>query len=94
MEDTRFLYFSAKWCGPCKAFKPVVEKLEEAGYPVYFSDIDDDPVLAESHQIRGVPSILIEQNGQIVERLVGVQDPITLAAKFELYSPLENESGS
>ena len=94
MEDTRFLYLSAQWCGPCKAFKPVVEKLEEAGYPVYFSDIDDDPVLAESHQIRGVPSILIEQNGQIVERLVGVQDPITLAAKFELYSPLENESGS
>ena len=94
MEDTRFLYFSAQWCGPCKAFKPVVEKLEEAGYPVYFSDIDDDPILAESHQIRGVPSILIEQNGQIVERLVGVQDPIALAAKFELYSPLENESGS
>ena len=41
---------------------------------MYFSDIDDDPIGTESHQIRGVPSILIEQNGQIVERLVGVQD--------------------
>jgi len=92
MEDTRFLYFSAEWCGPCKAYKPLVEKLDKLGYPVYFVDIDSDPVLAESHQIRSVPSILVEQDGQIVERLVGVQDPGTLATKFELYSPLEDES--
>lgn len=92
MEDTRFLYFSAEWCGPCKAYKPLVEKLETAGYPVYFVDVDNDPVLAESHQIRSVPSILVEQDGQIVERMVGVQDPVTLASKFELYSPLEDES--
>ena len=92
MEDTRFLYFSAEWCGPCKAFKPLVEKLESIGYPVYFVDVDSDPVLAESHQIRLVPAILVEQDGQVVERMVGVQDPVTLAAKFELYSPLEDES--
>ncbi len=89
--ETRFLYFSAEWCGPCKAFKPLVEKLEEKGYPVFFADIDDDPILAESHQIRSVPSILVEQDGQVVERMVGVQDPATLIAKFELYSPLPNE---
>ena len=92
MEDTRFLYFSAEWCGPCKAFKPLVEKFQNIGYPVYFVDVDNDPVLAESHQIRSVPSILVEQGGQVVERMVGVQDPVTLAAKFELYSPLEDES--
>ena len=92
MEETRFLYFSAEWCGPCKAFKPLVEKLEKIGYPVYFVDIDSDPVLAESHQVRSVPSILVEQDGQVVERMVGVQDPVTLASKFELYSPLEDES--
>ncbi len=90
-NNTRFLYFSAKWCGPCKAFKPAVEKLEEAGYPVYFADIDEDPVLAESHNIRGVPSILVEQDGKVVERMVGVQDPMTLAAKFQMYSPLDTE---
>jgi len=92
MEETRFLYFSAEWCGPCKAYKPLVEKLEKLGYPVYFVDVDNDPVLSESHQIRSVPSILVEQDGHIVERMVGVQDPGTLAAKFELYSPLEDES--
>jgi len=91
MEDTRFIYFSAKWCGPCKAFKPLVEKLEEIGYPVFYVDIDEDPVLAESHSIRGVPSILIEQNGGVVDRMVGIQDPDTLASKFELYYPLEDE---
>ena len=63
------------------------------GYnPVYFVDVDNDTVLAESHQIRSVPAILVEQDGQVVERMIGVQDPATLAAKFELYSPLEDES--
>ena len=51
MEDTRIYYFSAKWCGPCKTFKPVMEKLEEKGYPIYFVDIDEDQILAESHQM-------------------------------------------
>jgi len=55
-------------------------------------DVDSDNVLAESHQIRSVPCIIVEQDGQVVERMVGVQDPVTLAAKFELYSPLEDES--
>ena len=92
MDKTRFLYFSAEWCGPCKVFKPLVEKLQSIGYPVYFVDVDSDNVLAESHQIRSVPCIIVEQDGQVVERMVGVQDPVTLAAKFELYSPLEDES--
>ena len=92
MDKTRFLYFSAEWCGPCKVFKPLVEKLGSIGYPVYFVDVDSDNVLAESHQIRSVPCIIVEQDGKVVERMVGVQDPVTLAAKFELYSPLEDES--
>jgi len=35
MEETRFIYFTAKWCGPCKTFKPIMEGLEKEGYPIY-----------------------------------------------------------
>lgn len=38
------LKFSADWCGPCRVFKPVVEKVaKEMGYVVLQVDVDDDP---------------------------------------------------
>ena len=97
MEDTRIYYFSAKWCGPCKTFKPVMEKLEEKGYPIYFVDIDEDPILAESHQIRSVPTIKIEEDEKVLETIIGLREPAELLSKFQLYAPLEedeDESGS
>ena len=101
--ETRFLYFSdsstdiVAWYASDGAANPTwtqVDKtttLPNGAENIFFADIDDDPILAESHQIRSVPSILVEQDGQVVERMVGVQDPATLIAKFELYSPLPNE---
>ena len=89
--ETRIYYFSAEWCGPCKTFKPLMESLEKKGYPIFFEDVDRDPVLAESYQIRSVPAIKIVQDGQVKETMVGVQDPMTLAAKFQMYSPLDTE---
>ena len=69
MDDVRIYYFSAAWCGPCKTFKPVMEKLEEKGYPIYFVDVDEDQVLAESHQIRSVPTIKIVENEKVLETM-------------------------
>lgn len=89
MDDVRILYFSAEWCGPCKQFKPLMEKLEEAGYPIFFEDVDKDPILAESYQVRSVPTIKIVKNDKVVETMVGVQDPKLLTGKFQLYAPLE-----
>ena len=60
--ETRIYYFSAEWCGPCKQFKPLMESLEKKGYPIYFQDVDTDPILAESYQIKSVPSIKIVQD--------------------------------
>ena len=28
-------YFSATWCGPCKAFKPVMNEIAGEGYSIY-----------------------------------------------------------
>ena len=89
MEDTRIYYFSAKWCGPCKTFKPVMEKLEEKGYPIYFVDIDEDQILAESHQIRSVPTIKIVEDEEVLETMIGIQEPETLIAKFQLNAPID-----
>jgi thiol-disulfide isomerase/thioredoxin len=64
-------YFSAVWCGPCKAFKPIMKEIQSEGHNVQFIDIDSSPELAEAHGIRSVPTIVIEENGAEVDRLVG-----------------------
>ena len=89
--ETRIYYFSAEWCGPCKQFKPLMESLEKKGYPIYFQDVDTDPILAESYQIKSVPSIKIVQDNNVVESMVGVQDPVSLVQKLELYAPLQTD---
>ena len=38
----QILYFSASWCGPCKAFKPLMESMQSE-LPVQFIDVDASP---------------------------------------------------
>ena len=64
-------YFSASWCGPCKAFKPVINEIRSEGYYVEFIDIDMLTDLAQKYNVRSVPTTVIEENGVEVDRFVG-----------------------
>tara|TARA_B100000287_G_scaffold361864_1_gene354831 strand:- start:337 stop:582 length:246 start_codon:yes stop_codon:yes gene_type:complete len=64
-------YFSAAWCGPCKTFKPIMNEIANEGYSVQFIDIDQSSVLAESYNVKSVPTVIIEENGSEVDRLIG-----------------------
>ena len=45
-------------------------------------DIDENPTLAESANVRGVPTIAIYENGKLVESIVGYQDKDFLQKKM------------
>ena len=96
MDNVIIRYFGAAWCGPCKKYKPVIKKLEKAGYPISFHDVDQDPVLAESHKIQSVPQIKIEVDGQVKETMVGIQPIEVLLGKIHIYTgvPTENTDES
>ena len=64
-------YFTATWCGPCKAFKPVMNEVASEGYSIQFIDIDENKSLASKYGVRSVPTTVIEENGIEVDRFVG-----------------------
>jgi len=67
------LYFSAKWCGPCKALAPRMEKLaSQINYRKI--DVDSNQDMSMKYGVRNVPSlVLVDENGTELNRMVGVQ---------------------
>lgn len=66
--------FWAEWCGPCKMVAPVVEKLAsdyDGQVKVAKVDVDTNPGLSGKYGVRSIPTLLIFQNGDPVEQIVG-----------------------
>tara|TARA_B100000676_G_C17698979_1_gene640244 strand:- start:361 stop:606 length:246 start_codon:yes stop_codon:yes gene_type:complete len=64
-------YFSATWCGPCRMFKPIVQEAIDEGHSIEMVDVDENQALAQRYQIMSVPTLVIEQDGQIVDAVIG-----------------------
>ena len=88
LEQTRpvLVDFWAAWCGPCRVMAPVIDDLatEFAGrVSVGKVNVDDYPALAAQYGIRSIPTMLLFQNGQVVDQAVGVVSKQVLAAKLQ-----------
>ena len=71
-------YFTATWCGPCQQFKPIMQEVSNEGHSVQFIDIDSQGDLARQYNVRSVPTVVVEQNGSEVNRLIGVSTKQTI----------------
>ncbi|MCB0713636.1 MAG: thioredoxin [Ignavibacteriae bacterium] len=68
------LDFWAAWCGPCLAIAPMIEELAndmEGTARVGKVDIDNNPGIAAKYGIRAIPTLMIFDNGEVVEQMVG-----------------------
>ncbi|WP_018659819.1 thioredoxin [Allofustis seminis] len=66
--------FWAPWCGPCRMQTPVIEDLAENsdGSVNYFKmNVDDNPETARQYGIMGIPTLLIQKDGETVDTLIG-----------------------
>lgn|SRR3990167_4594715 len=67
--------FAAEWCGPCRIQDPILEDLKKKfGDKVEFKkiDVDKDEELASKYLIRAVPTLIIEKDGKIFKKYIGV----------------------
>ena len=72
--------FYADWCGPCKIFSPILEEIsnEYDSVKVVKVNIDDEIELAQHYGVTSVPTLIIIQNGKVVDRSVGAVSKLAI----------------
>jgi len=66
--------FWATWCAPCKAISPVVDALADeydGKIKVCKVNVDDNPATPGQYGVRGIPTLILFKDGQIVDQVVG-----------------------
>lgn len=88
--------FYADWCGPCQAIAPVVEGLaaELAGeLKVAKVNVDENEALSQQYGVQGIPTLILFQGGQEVERIMGYQSKAQLLAALKAHLPAATGAG-
>ena len=66
--------FWAEWCGPCKMIGPALEEIsEEMKNEIRITklNIDENPSTPQKYGVRGIPTLLLFKNGEVVAEKIG-----------------------
>jgi len=72
-DARRLYYFYSASCGPCRAIKPLVEKLRQSHRNLIPVDVGQNIELARKFGIAGTPSFILVEGGSIRQVLLGGQ---------------------
>lgn len=70
------LDFWASWCGPCRMVSPIVDEVAnelEGRAKVGKINVDEEQELAQAFSVMSIPTLVVINNGKLVNQLVGVR---------------------
>ena len=79
------LDFWAEWCGPCRMMTPILNEVarETTRPKIGKVNVDEQPELAATFNIRNIPTLAVIKNGKVVQRSVGVQSKASILAMLK-----------
>ncbi len=66
--------FGADWCGPCKQLDPILEDIAAENsdkLKVFKINIDENPMTPQKFGVRGIPTIMLFNEGKLIDQKVG-----------------------
>lgn len=81
--------FFATWCQPCKVQSSVLNSVKDQvgdKARIVKIDIDQFPAIASENGVRGVPTLAIYKNGELLWKESGVHDVNSLVGLIERYA--------
>ena len=66
--------FWAEWCGPCKTLAPILENISydmDGQLQIAKLNVDDNPTTPITYGIRGIPTLILFKDGNVVASKVG-----------------------
>lgn len=85
--------FFATWCGPCKVQSSVLNTVKENVGDlarIVKIDVDQFPAIAAEYGVRGVPTLAVFQNGNLLWKESGVHDVNTLTTLLQNFANQTN----
>ena len=79
------LDFWASWCGPCRMVSPIVDEIaaENPDKKVGKVNVDEEPELASKFDVMSIPTLLVFEDGELVNRAVGERPKEMILDLFE-----------